>query len=438
MSDAFDARLEALLASLERMAGGDLDHRIEISAGHDAVDAIAHAVNVLVGELQLVTDGLRRAKEEAEAASAAKTVFLRNASHEIRTPLTVILGLSELIASRRVPDERVEGYYQRVVTNGRTLTRILDDLLDLSKVEAQRLELELQALEVAQVTAEIVAQFEVQAERKALRLVTENLDPSLIAIADVHRLRQILTNLVGNAIKFTEQGSITVRLGRARAMILLDVADTGIGLTTDQAGALFQPFAQADRTIPQRFGGTGLGLALSQRLAEAMGGGLELLESREAAGSTFRLSLPAAPADVTPEVATSAARLPRYSGSELEDRTILVVEDNDDVRATTSAILRDVGATVVEATNGQQAIERWNETPVDVILMDVRMPVLDGIEATRRLRAAGVAVPIIALTADALADEVTSCLAAGCTAHLAKPLDVARLVEAVTAGAARE
>jgi len=413
MTDALDARLDELLASLERMAGGDLDHRIEISERHDAVDAIAHAVNVLVGELQLVTEGLRRAKEDAEAASAAKTVFLRNASHEIRTPLTVILGLSEMIASRRIPDERVDGYYQRVVTNGRALTRILDDLLDLSKVEAQKIEFDAQPIRVADVTAEILAQFEVQAERKALHLVAEDLDRSLVVIADAHRLRQILTNLVGNAIKFTEHGSITVRLKREREAIVLDVADTGIGLSAEQAGALFQPFAQADRSIMQRFGGTGLGLALSQRLAEGMGGSLVLLESREAAGSIFRLSLPAAPAEVAPEVASSSARLPRYTGSELANRKVLVVEDDDDVRATTSAVLREVGATVVEATNGQRAIERWNEAPVDVILMDIRMPVLDGIEATRRLRAAGVTVPIIALTADALADEVTSCLAAG-------------------------
>jgi signal transduction histidine kinase/CheY-like chemotaxis protein len=428
MSEFSADRMTDLLGALERIAGGDLDHRIPLSARHDELDAISHAINVLVGELQIVAAGLRRAKEEAEAASRAKTVFLRNVSHELRTPLTVVLGMSELIASQALSPTRVGELRQRIVANGRALVTILDDLLDLSKIEAERIDFDLQAVCVGDLTAEILASFETEANRKKLALLLDTSAAEHAQIlADAKRLRQVLVNVIGNAIKFTEQGQVAVSITRSTdtGTVLLDVADTGIGMTEAQARVLFEPFMQADATIATRYGGSGLGLAISKRLAEGMGGTLDVVASEPGRGTTFRLALPAVTTEECPPVASSSAA-PRQ-GDELQGLRILVVEDHQDVRATTVELLRGAGAIVSEAVDGQQAIDATQGATFDVILMDIRMPRVDGIVATRRLRAAGLAIPIIALTADAVAEQRTECLAAGCSGYLSKPLDLAQL-----------
>lgn len=435
MTEIADERFEELLSSLERIAGGDLDHRVALSERHDEVDAIGHAINVLVGELQIMAKGLRRAKEEAEAASRAKTAFIRNVSHEIRTPLSVILGMSELIATGKLPESRAQDLHKRIASNGRALVDILDDLLDLAKIEAEKLDFDLRPASVADVTAEVVSSFEPEAARKGLRVLMHKDDEerNLHAIADRKRLRQILTNVIGNAVKFTSRGEISVVVGRSSdaRRVVVDVKDTGIGLSADQRRTLFEPFVQADESIGRRFGGSGLGLALSKRFAAGMGGALEVLESELGVGTTFRLSLPAArPVDV--REGDVLADDVTQSPTALRGLRILVVEDNDDVRTATTELLRAAGAIVGEASNGQEAIERSHEATFDVILMDLRMPVMDGLEATRRLRAEGVAVPIVALTADAVSEQKTACLDAGCTAFLLKPIELEKLVAALS------
>ena len=423
-------RLADVLAVVERMAGGDLDARIPLSDRHDEVDAIAHAINVLVGELQIVTAGLRRAKEEAEAASLAKTVFLRNVSHEIRTPLTVVLGMSELIASQHLARGRVEQLQQRITANGRALVGILDDLLDLAKVEAERIDFDLQAVLVQEVAADVVASFETEAARKGLALVLEHdAQLEMRAIADAKRLRQVLMNMIANAIKFTERGHIAIRIGRApdTQQVVIDIADTGIGMTRAQARMLFEPFMQVDTTIGRRFGGSGLGLAISKRLAEGMGGALDVIACEPGVGTTFRLSLRAASSEPPSPLGKPAS--PARPSLELQDLRILVVEDNEDVRATNVELLRRAGAIVTEASDGQEAIDATERAAFDAILMDVRMPNIDGIEATRRLRGRGLTLPIIALTADAVAEQGAECLSAGCSGYIPKPLDLAQLVK---------
>lgn len=421
-------RLAALLAALEQIAGGDLDRRIPLSHGHDELDAIGHAINVLVGELQIVTSGLRRAKEEAEAASLAKTVFLRNVSHEIRTPLTVVLGMSDLIASQSLSPTRVEELRQRIFANGRALVTILDDLLDLAKIEAQRIDFDLQPVHVAHIAAEVVASFETNAGRKGIALIVETgTAEHARVIADEKRLRQILMNVIGNAIKFTERGQVSVRIARSAdtGQVLIDIADTGIGMTQAQGRVLFEPFMQADPSIATRYGGSGLGLAISQRLTQGMGGTLDVVASEPGVGTTFRLALPATEADA-PRPAVTPSTVVR--DHDLRGLRILVVEDHDDVRATTVELVRRAGAIVSEASDGKQAVDAVNGAALDAILMDIRMPKMDGIEATRRLRASGLTMPIIALTADAVPEQRTECMSAGCSGYLAKPLDLAQLV----------
>ncbi len=428
MSTFSSERLTRLLDALGRIAGGNLDERIPLSSAHDELDAIGHAINVLVGELQIVASGLRRAKEDAEAASMAKTIFLRNVSHEIRTPLTVVLGMSDLIASRSVPKARVEELRERIAANGRALVTILDDLLDLAKIESTRIDFELEPVQVSHLAGEVVESFEALAARKQVALVFESTGADdAHVLADPKRLRQILMNLIGNAVKFTEHGQIAVRVTESPGtrQVFVDIADTGIGMTPEQAHEVFEPFAQADATIARRYGGSGLGLAISKRLAQGMGGGLDVAATEPGRGTTFRLTLPAtATASAAPPITSSTAR----EVAPLSALRVLVVEDHEDVRATTTELLTRAGAVVSEAVDGQDAIDAVQGGAFDAILMDIRMPRLDGIEATRRLRASGQTMPIIALTADAVPEQQAECLAAGCNGYLAKPLDLDQLV----------
>lgn len=425
MSGFSSKRVASVLGELERIASGDLDRRLPLSDDHDELDAIAHAINVLVGELQIVTTGLRRAKEEAEAASLAKTIFLRNVSHEIRTPLTVVLGMSDLIASQSLTPTRIGELRQRIVANGRALVTILDDLLDLAKVEAERIDFDLQPICAADLATEIMASFETEAARKKLALTLDRgtVEPAWVR-ADAKRLRQVLMNVIGNAIKFTETGGVAVGLARSTDTqhVLVSVADTGIGMTEAQARVLFEPFMQADASIGFRYGGSGLGLAISKRLMEGMGGTLDVVASEPGLGTTFRLALPTTTADRSPVNPEPQAH------PDLHGLRILVVEDHADVRATTVELLRRAGAIVSEAADGREAIDAARAAELSAILMDVRMPNIDGIEATRRLRAGGLTIPIIALTADAVPAQRTECLRAGCSGYLAKPLDLVQLV----------
>ena len=426
-----DARVDALLTALEHMAGGDLDRRVAVSPTHDEIDAIAHGVNVLVGELQFTTAGLKRATLEAEAANRAKTTFLRNISHEIRTPLSAILALGERLAADGVTDERRADLVARLLSNGGVLLALVDDLLDLSKVEAGRLRFELEPTAPLGIAVEAAAALEIEAERKGVTLAVESAGTPPPSIAtDPRRLRQILTNLIGNAIKFTERGSVTVRVAASDdgTRLVIDVSDSGIGLTTAQAEALFAPFQQGDASIAQRFGGSGLGLALSRRLAEGLGGTVELLRSAPGRGSTFRVVLPAPPATLPPP-----AEAPPASGRALAGLTLLLADDNRDIREPIRELLEFYGATVVEADDGRTAVERARAGNFDLLLMDVRMPELDGLEATRQLRRAGVRTPIVALTADAVEQHREECLAAGCDGHLPKPVELVRLLEVVRA-----
>jgi signal transduction histidine kinase/CheY-like chemotaxis protein len=422
-------RLADLLDTLEHMAGGDLAQRAPISPAHDDLDAVAHAVNVLVGELQYASANLRKAKERAEEANRAKTVFLRNVSHEIRTPLSAILGIANVLRSQDLAGTERDDLLDRLLSNGRLLLALVDELLDLSKIESGKLDFDPHPMSLSRAIDDVLELLGPEAEQKGLRLsAVVGAEAEDTVLADRRRVRQILMNVVGNAIKFTERGEVRVSRadgGAERAHV--DISDTGIGLSPARSEVLFEPFTQADASISRRFGGTGLGLALSRRLARAMGGDLAVVAGAPGKGTTLRLSLVTAggtAARSNPRMRVAS----RAGSSELSGLRLLVAEDNPDIRLSTTALLTHLGAEVVEAADGLEAVDLCTREAFDVVLMDVRMPRLDGLEATRALRKHGVGVPIVALTADAVQEHREECLAAGCSAHVAKPVDVDRLV----------
>jgi CheY-like chemotaxis protein/HPt (histidine-containing phosphotransfer) domain-containing protein len=313
---------------------------------------------------------------------------------------------------------------------------LINDILDLSKVEAGQLEIEMAPCPVHQICQDVVQVMDVRAREKGidLRCETEGQIPETI-LSDMTRLRQILINLVGNAIKFTNEGRVrlNVRFQKSgdSSRIFFDVIDTGIGMPKDALAKIFEPFVQADASVTRRFGGTGLGLAISKRFTEALGGALSV-ESREGQGTTFTLTLKTGPLEGVRfldagEAAKEASRLirqPAANAIELPPCRVLVVDDGPENRQLIRLVLTRAGAAVEEAANGQEALDHIAQRPCDLILMDMQMPVMDGYTAARRLRDMGVTVPIVALTANAMLEDEERCLKAGCSDFLAKPVNL--------------
>jgi PAS domain S-box-containing protein len=384
----------------------------------------------------------------AEAASVAKSEFLANMSHEIRTPMTAILGYADLLleddGTSQAPETRVE-MARTIQRNGRHLLQIINDILDLSKIEAGKLMVERLRCSPAQVLGEVQSLMQVRADAKqlALRIEFEGLIPETIE-TDPTRLRQILLNLVGNAIKFTEQGSVRLVARLVEGPCLrFDVVDTGIGITPEQMQTLFQPFAQADNSTTRRFGGTGLGLTISRRLAEMLGGTIEV-HSRAGAGSTFSVtvrtgSLDGVSLSHTPDAAHGATPPEAAAVPPAEPQLacrILLAEDGPDNQRLISCMLGRAGAAVTCVDNGRRAVDaalvaQDSGQPFAVVLMDMQMPVMDGYEASTLLRTKGYRGAIIALTAHTMAGDREKCLTAGCDDYAPKPIDRDRLLETI-------
>jgi PAS domain S-box-containing protein len=392
----------------------------------------------------------------AQAATKAKSEFLANMSHEIRTPMTAILGFTDvLLGSLHSPDD-IEAA-ETIKRNGMYLLNLINDILDLSKIEAGRLATERTSFSPATVVAEVLSLMRPRAAAKQLELDVQCVGPAPETIqSDPIRLRQILINLIGNAIKFTEMGSVRVagclvneESGRGKMQFV--IADTGIGMTPEQVSHLFQPFAQGDPTTSRRFGGTGLGLVISKRLAEMLGGDITV-SSSPGKGSTFCLTVDAGPIDQLQRVATHPA-IPS-AVPEMQDEStppapsllrgrILLAEDGADNQRLISLILKKAGAEVTVADNGKVALDfaltaARNQEPFDLILMDMQMPVMDGYDATRNLRAQGLAVPIVAITAHAMAGDQQKCIDAGCDDYISKPVNRNSLLAIAAAHMATE
>jgi len=397
-------------------------------------------------ELWAANQELIAAKHRAEEANRSKSEFLANMSHEIRTPMTAILGFADVLRDERRIAEISEECAQAVETirrNGQYLLTIINDILDLSKIEAGKLVVERITCSATDIIHHVKTLMEPRAKEKGLgfEVFLDDSLPRTIG-TDPTRMRQILINLLGNAIKFTESGSIRLeaRLVETEGgpMLQCDVIDTGIGIDPAQIAILFEPFAQADSSTTRRYGGTGLGLTISKRLARLLGGDITVT-STPGQGSIFRLTLDAS---ATVHVGDQAQSLLSGMSDErdaaprrLQGR-ILLAEDNPDNQRLISLILQRAGARVVVAPDGKAAIDQaqaalQQDRPFDVILMDMQMPITDGFEATRTLRASGYTGAIIALTASAMPSDRQKCLEAGCDAFAPKPISRAELLNTI-------
>lgn len=384
------------------------------------------------------------AKEAADAASRAKSSFLANMSHEIRTPLGAVLGFSDLLVTgnKTLSTSEMSTYAAAIRRNGDLLSGIINDILDLSKVEAGKLEIDCRATELTDILSDISAMLHLQAKDKGLQLSINSVGvvPEVI-YTDGLRLRQILINIVGNAIKFTKKGTIEVRIEHTcgTGVLSFQVTDTGPGIEPSTITRLFEPFTQADVSTSRRFGGTGLGLVLSKRLANLLGGDVVLTRSTLGQGSTFTVRIQSGVTSQNKSLAPLANRLPdpplapMPKEIRLDGVKILLADDAPDNQVLISRLLRSAGANVDMANDGSEAIDKVRTKDYDVLLMDLQMPRLDGYQTTSALRRSGFCRPIIALTAHVLNEERQRCLASGFDDHLGKPVNRQRLLESIFA-----
>ncbi len=387
-------------------------------------------------EVEQLRASLTGASELLRANDQAKREFLANVSHEIRTPLSAVLGFSELMIDEVTDPAERRNYAKIISRNGRQLSTLISDILDYSKMESGNLTVEKIPTSIRETLNDVVNVTEREARNKKLAIAVEPIDdalPSTIS-SDPTRLYQVLSNLILNAIKFTTSGEVRVAVRKVdlngELAVCFEVSDTGIGMSEEQKAKLFHPFTQGDSTFRRRFGGSGLGLALSRRLCELMGGDLSLVRSEPGRGSTFQMIIPASLQSLERFKEIPEEKQPLLL-KELVGLRILAAEDSRDNQILLERYLKSQGVEVEFAFNGEEAIEQVLRNNYDLVLMDIQMPVLDGYSATQRLRALGYRLPIIAVTAHALPEERERSLREGCDGHVVKPIDRKQLYETI-------
>lgn len=369
---------------------------------------------------------LTELSEQLKKASEAKGMFLANMSHEIRTPLTTIIGYTESLLGNELPELEQPGALGIINNSSKHLLSLVNDILDFSKIEAGELAIELLTSDLNVVLEQVNIMCLELAKSKGLTIDWQSTGPLPSHIeTDPTRLKQILINLISNAIKFTEQGKISLAVKVEQQQLVIAVTDEGIGIAKDKLGKLFTSFNQVDNSTSRQYGGTGLGLSISQSLAQKLGGNIRV-ESELGQGSTFTLTIPAIQSKMAEPIQHLVFCSPYTSHNKVPERfcaKVLLAEDHPENQRLFSVILSSLGLEVDTVDNGELAVKACLENDYDLVLMDIQMPVMSGLEAQKLIRTCGVSVPIIAVTANVMKQEVESYLAAGFNDHLAKPLD---------------
>nr|WP_276604768.1 ATP-binding protein [Nannocystis sp. RBIL2] len=412
------------LAVVLFVGGGPLVHAASAFAAGAALLWCAHALRVrdsLIHDLTAERIVLQASRQQIDSVSRAKSDFIANISHEIRTPLAGVLGTTALLAETPLNDEQ-RAYLTAIRGAAEGLMALLGDILDMSKIEAGHLTFERSPFDLRKLAEDVIGMFGYVTRDKGLVLrLTYPEGAARVFFGDPLRIRQVLTNLVSNAVKFTAAGEvrIEIRVGPTlhdEATVELRVQDTGIGITAEQLPRIFDSFVQADASTTRRFGGTGLGLAICRALVRGMGGSLDV-ESLPGSGSTFTAAVP-----LTVASEHDLSEAPGASVTGMRRLKIVLADDNRINRTVVLALLERAGHTVIPVENGLAAVAAVEDHRPDIVFMDCQMPIMDGYEATTRLRETGCTVPIIALTANARADDRDRCLAAGMTDYLTKPI----------------
>ncbi|MCC9605709.1 response regulator [Blastopirellula sp. JC732] len=431
-------RISRLSHAAKRIGDGEFGLQVD-DEYHDELNSVIRQFNAMSWKIVHAHDELLAAQHRAEAANEAKSRFLATMSHELRTPMTAILGFTENLMES--PDygsgEERNETLSTILRNGEHLLGLIDDVLDLSKIEAGRTEIHTELCSPGRIANEVASILKKRAASRRLSLAVRCKTPIPAEIeTDALRLRQILINLVGNALKFTEKGGVTLELSSTfgdvgRRMLRFRVTDTGPGIPSEKLESIFEPFVQADDTVSRSYGGAGLGLPISRRLAELMGGTL-IVESAMGKGSSFTLSVPVGDIEGIPfvesidECMTSMTK-PSHEFPTHLDANVLLVEDSRDAQLLIRTILERAGAKITLATNGAEALEKMEHADqtsqqFDLILMDMQMPIMDGYTATEKLRKQGYKLPIIALTAQAMEEDRQRCIDVGCSDYSSKPI----------------
>ena len=385
---------------------------------------------------------LEKLRKDAEAATFAKSRFLANMSHEIRTPLSAVLGFSELLAQDELNEQERDEFASAIRRNGDLLKRLIDDILDLSKLEANKIEIENIKFDLADLLSDIEKTLTLKASEKGITLKFQQ--PALQQRqywGDPSRIKQVLLNLAGNAIKFTQKGSVEVsfqlsKKENERDGFRIQVKDSGVGMSREQAARLFQPFTQGDSSTSRQFGGTGLGLVISREIARAMGGNIHLVQSEPKVGSTFEANLllkaVSTPAQTEADLIQPSEN--QHLSSWPGDRPfkVLVIDDSKDNLVLIQMYLKHLHLDLHMVDRGASALLELKKQDFDMILMDIQMPEMDGFETTRLIREQGYEIPIIALTAFFNSEDLKKCLQSGCDAVLTKPLDKDELIQKIS------
>lgn len=417
--------LKEVMTTANEVGKGNFDMRAPVHS-QDELGQLASSLNRMIDDLKK-NIGQRK---QAESANQVKSIFLANMSHEIRTPLGVILGFVEVLKDPNLPQTERLKYLEIIESTGQNLSRIINDILDISKVESGHVELEFTKFSIEELFAELKVLFRFKAEQKNNQIIFEVASNSKKeVITDRLRLQQVLMNLISNALRFTENGRVQISYSSLGTKLSFRVQDTGIGLTEEQTSKLFALFSQADQSITRKYGGTGLGLVLSKKLAKLLGGDVILEKTTPNQGSTFLATIENQEQAGLQNLFVSTG-MPEFDEAEtLKGKKVLVVDDSAENQLLLKVYLTKMGMIVQDAPNGEIGIKKALAENYDIVLMDIQMPVLDGYSATEQLRARGYKKPIVALTANAMKEDRERSLRAGCNDYITKPIESARLMK---------